>query len=49
LKKCSPEESIATILSHVEDQTVIFGFGNIVGTGKQLVEYWNKIGEPYGV
>jgi hypothetical protein len=28
---------------------LIFGFGNIVGIGLSLVEYWNNVGEEYGI
>lgn len=49
LGSSSPPKMINTIVSQIEDQTVIFGFGNIGGIGKKMIEYWNKIGEPYGV
>ena len=49
LKEHSPEIITNTILKEIEDQAVIFGFGNIGGTGKLLVDYWNQIGEEYGI
>ena len=36
-----------TMLAEIEDQSVIFGFGNIKGAGELLVDYWNKIGAVY--
>lgn len=36
-----------TMLAEMEDQSVIFGFGNMKGTGELLVDYWNKIGDVY--
>ncbi len=44
-----PERMMNTILNEVEGQSVIFGFGNIGGAGRALVEYWNQIGEQYGI
>lgn len=49
LKNKQPEKIMATIMAETEDQAVIFGFGNIVGTGRLLVDYWNEIGEEYGL
>lgn len=49
LKEKLPEKIVEAIIADVEDQAVIFGFGNIVGIGKCLVEYWNRIGEEYEV
>ncbi|NNM04190.1 MAG: hypothetical protein HKO65_03730 [Gemmatimonadetes bacterium] len=28
---------------------VVFGFGNIEGLGRTMVEHWRKVGEPYGI
>ncbi len=49
LKHRSPEKIMDAILENAENGDIIFGFGNMKGTGKELVEYWNKIGEDYGV
>jgi poly-gamma-glutamate synthase PgsB/CapB len=42
-----PEAMMKTMLAEIEDQSVIFGFGNMKGTGELLVDYWNKIGAVY--
>ena len=28
---------------------VLFGFGNIEGLGRTIVEHWRKVGDPYGI
>jgi hypothetical protein len=33
----------------LEDRTLVFGFGNMAGAGRTLVEYWARTGEPYAV
>lgn len=47
LKNKLPETMMKTMLANLEDQSVIFGFGNIKGAGELLVDYWNKIGAAY--
>lgn len=47
LKNKPPEAMMKTMLAEMEDQSVIFGFGNMKGTGELLVDYWNKIGDVY--
>jgi hypothetical protein len=47
LKNKPPEAMTKSMLAEIEDQSVIFGFGNIKGTGELLVDYWNKIGAAY--
>lgn len=47
LKNTSPEAIMKTMLAEIEDQSVIFGCGNIKGAGELLVDYWNKIGAVY--
>jgi poly-gamma-glutamate synthase PgsB/CapB len=47
LKNKPPKAMTETILAETEDQSVIFGFGNIKGAGELLVDYWNKIGAAY--
>ena len=49
LKSKQPDRIIEQILGETKDTAVIFGFGNIGGTGKGLVDFWNTIGEPYGI
>ena len=43
----TPDKITENIIYNSEDQSVIFGFGNMVGTGKYIVEYWSKIGTQY--
>ena len=45
----SPEKITEAILSDVSDGSVIFGFGNMGGSGIRLVEYWHKTGAEYGL
>jgi hypothetical protein len=33
----------------MEEDEVLFGFGNIRGAGEQLVEYWRREGKEYGI
>lgn len=49
IKEKLPEKIMETIFAEIEDQSVIFGFGNIGGNGRMLVDYWNQIGEVYEV
>jgi len=49
LKGKSPEELMEAVVSEIEDGTVVFGFGNIVGMGRQLVDYWDLTGVVHGV
>jgi len=49
LKDKSVEKITEAIFSNIRDQSVIFGFGNIGGTGRLLVDYWDKLGEEYGI
>lgn len=49
LKNKPPEKMTNMIVTDLEDQSVIFGFGNLVGTGRRLVDCWNTIGEAYGI
>jgi len=49
IKDKLPEKIMETILAEIEDQAVIFGCGNIGGNGRMLIDYWNQIGDVYGV
>ncbi len=49
LKNRSPEKITETIIADVSDGSVIFGFGNMGGTGLELVKYWHKTGAEYGL
>jgi len=45
----SAEQMTETVTRDLENGTVVFGFGNIVGTGRQLVEYWRTAGVAHGL
>jgi gamma-polyglutamate synthase len=45
----SPDTVTQTIVEHMEEDEVLFGFGNIRGAGEQLVEYWRREGKEYGI
>lgn len=49
LGRGSASEMVEEIANEVEGDSLIFGFGNFVGIGSQLVEHWNREGEAYGV
>ena len=49
LRNRPPEKMMESIMAEVEDRAVVFGCGNIVGTGQQLVDYWNRAGAVYGL
>lgn len=49
IKDKLPAKIMETIFAEIENEAVIFGFGNIGGDGITLVDYWNQIGEAYGV
>jgi len=49
LKAASPEKMMQIVCSGAPDGSLIFGFGNVKGSGKLLIEYWSRIGEPYGI
>ena len=50
LQHKEPEKIMAAITRNiVEDEAVIFGFGNIKGAGALLVEHWKKTGVEYGL
>jgi len=49
IKEKTPEGVTLHILSEQETNSVIFGFGNIEGTGRLLIEYWNTTGTEYGL
>jgi poly-gamma-glutamate synthase PgsB/CapB len=49
LEQRSAKGIIDAIADEVDDDTVIFGFGNFVGMGSELVEIWAREGAAYGV
>jgi gamma-polyglutamate synthase len=47
--KQTPEQTTNSIASVMENEGVLFGFGNIGGEGQKLVEYWQRTGVEYGI
>jgi poly-gamma-glutamate synthase PgsB/CapB len=47
LKKQSPETVLDKISETVRGEGVLVGIGNMGGFGKELVDYWERVGEPY--
>ncbi|MCX6143510.1 MAG: poly-gamma-glutamate synthase PgsB [Ignavibacteriales bacterium] len=45
----SPDTTTRMIVDGMEEDGVIFGFGNIGGAGERLVEYWQREGKEYGI
>ena len=45
----SPDTMTQMIVEGMEEDGVIFGFGNIGGAGEQLVGYWQREGKEYGI
>lgn len=48
-KNKSPDQIMAALAAEGDQETVLFGMGNMGGMGRKLVEYWQRIGEPYGL
>jgi len=42
-----PQKIMEEISDTVKGEAVLIGMGNMGGVGKELVEYWENIGEPY--
>jgi poly-gamma-glutamate synthase PgsB/CapB len=49
MKHHSPEKILEIISEIADDQSVIFGFGNIAGMGRKIIDDLNRIGVEYGV
>ena len=45
-KPRGPQKIMAEIAEKVNADAVLIGMGNMEGAGKELVEYWENIGEP---
>jgi poly-gamma-glutamate synthase PgsB/CapB len=45
-KPLGPQKIMEEIAEKVNAEAVLIGMGNMEGVGKELVEYWEKIGEP---
>jgi poly-gamma-glutamate synthase PgsB/CapB len=43
-----PEDLMNEIVRPADREPVIIGFGNIVGPGEKLIQYWEKVGTPHG-
>jgi len=46
-KPLGPQKIMEEIAGKVNAEAVLIGMGNMGGLGKELVEYWGDIGEPY--
>ena len=46
LDTSSPEEMTRSVCSETGNERIVFGFGNIMGSGRLLVDYWNRVGTP---
>jgi poly-gamma-glutamate synthase PgsB/CapB len=42
-----PEEMLARLSAITKKKAVVIGMGNMAGTGKRLVDYWEKTGTQY--
>jgi gamma-polyglutamate synthase len=49
LRPGAPETMTATIIAGLPSGAVVFGFGNIKGSGLELARYWSRLGTPYGI
>jgi len=49
LTQRTPEALWGTITREVDADTVILGFGNYVGMGEKIAEYWKRVGNVYGI
>jgi gamma-polyglutamate synthase len=48
LKAGSPEKMTKDVCAVISGSAIIFGFGNVKGSGQLLAEYWNRIGKSCG-
>jgi poly-gamma-glutamate synthase PgsB/CapB len=46
LQRSSPELMMRAMMQAAGDDGLIFGFGNMAGDGRRMVEHWRKVGEP---
>lgn len=49
LKGTTAEGITRPIMAEAEDRAVVLGFGNIVGRGELLVDYWSRLGVEDGI
>ena len=43
------KEITESLTGQMQNGDILFGFGNIGGMGRELVEHWQKIGDDYGL
>jgi len=48
-KNNNPQKITEQLLKTISPNGSVFGFGNIGGTGKLLVQHWQNIGQEYGL
>lgn len=46
IKAASPEQIMKIVCVEVPEPAIIFGFGNVKGSGQLLAEHWDRIGRP---
>lgn len=47
LKAKNPRKATEVLLNHLEDGSIVFGFGNMAGPGERLTAHWRTTGELY--
>jgi poly-gamma-glutamate synthase PgsB/CapB len=47
IKAGSPEQITKIVCAEAPAPAIIFGFGNVKGSGQLLAEYWDRIGRPW--
>ncbi len=47
LKRSKPDKLLSQILQQEKGDCVLVGIGNIGGVGRDLVDFWEKEGEPH--
>jgi poly-gamma-glutamate synthase PgsB/CapB len=49
LKGKTPEAIMEDLLGRLPEKALLFGFGNMGGMGRRLVEYWIRTGDDHGI
>jgi gamma-polyglutamate synthase len=47
LKGKAPEQIMNLACSQAPESSILFGFGNVKGLGRLLVEHWERMGKPF--
>jgi poly-gamma-glutamate synthase PgsB/CapB len=47
LKAQAPGPVMQAIYEQITEPSILFGFGNVKGSGRALIEHWRSIGAPY--